>query len=135
MHDLLSASQGELADVMERMFDECRALRGAGQKEYAGGENAFGNFVRLAVELDSTPEKVLWTYAMKHKDGIAAHIRGHTSQREPVRGRIKDLIVYLCILAAMDEKRERMRAPIPVLEHGDALPLLEDTIDRQKGAQ
>jgi hypothetical protein len=93
----------ELADAMSHIFNQCHMLREAGQREYAGGDNAVGNFTRLALELDTTPEKVLWTYAMKHKDGIAAHIRGNTSQREPVRGRVADLIVYLCIFAAMDD--------------------------------
>lgn len=101
----LVLTKDQLGEIMERVFEECRGLRGAGQKEYAGGENALGNFVRLANELDSTPEKVLWIYAMKHKDGTAAYIRGHQSQREPVEGRINDLIVYLCILRGMVEAR------------------------------
>lgn len=106
MKKSLFTTQEDLAKIMEMVFEECQSLRGAGQKEYAGGENAFGNFVRLAEELDSTPEKVLWTYAMKHKDGIAAHIRGHVSQREPIEGRINDLIVYLCILRGMIHERK-----------------------------
>jgi hypothetical protein len=104
-NQLKPRTQDELAEVMERVFGECGLLRSAGQKEYAGGENAFGNFMRLAAELDTTPEKVLWTYAMKHKDGIAAYIRGYESQREPVDGRINDLITYLIILRAMVEAR------------------------------
>ncbi len=100
-------SKDEMADVMQRVFKECDGLRGAGQKEYAGGDNALGNFLRIATETGATPEQVLWTYAMKHKDGIAAHIRGHRSQREPVQGRINDLIVYLCLLRGMVETREK----------------------------
>ena len=41
------------------------------------------------------------TYFMKHIDGIASHINGHTSQREDVTGRITDAIVYLCLLWGM----------------------------------
>lgn len=103
-HDL-RLTKDELGEIMERVFEECRALRGAGQKEYAGGENALGNFVRLANELGVSPEQVLWIYAMKHKDGTASYIRGHKSQRESVEGRINDLIVYLCILRGMVEAR------------------------------
>jgi hypothetical protein len=106
----VALTKDQLGEVMERVFEECRGLRGAGQKEYAGGANAFGNFVRLADELDSSPEKILWTYAMKHKDGIASHLRGHQSQREPVEGRINDLIVYLCILRGMVEARRETAA-------------------------
>lgn len=46
-------------------------------------------------------KQVLWVYAMKHKDGIASFLKGHTSQREDVRGRINDFIVYLLLLYAM----------------------------------
>jgi hypothetical protein len=95
----------ELKHIMNQVFNECHDLRAAGQKEYAGSENAFGNFVRLAIELETTPEKVLWTYAIKHRDGIASWLRGHESQREDVTGRINDFIVYLCILRGMIEAR------------------------------
>ena len=40
-------------------------------------------------------------YLMKHIDGINAWVKGHKSQREEVTGRIKDAIVYLCLLWGM----------------------------------
>ena len=40
-------------------------------------------------------------YLLKHIDGIASHIDGHTSQREAVEGRITDAIVYLFLLYGM----------------------------------
>ena len=40
-------------------------------------------------------------YLLKHIDGIMAHINGHKSQREDVRGRITDAIVYLLLLRGM----------------------------------
>lgn len=91
----------QMADVMEGLFESCRVLRSSGQKEYAGGDNAFGNFERLALKLQIPREKVLMTYFEKHIDGIYAHINGHISQREPVTGRIKDAIVYLTLLYGM----------------------------------
>jgi hypothetical protein len=97
----------QMAAVMDKVFDECMALRDAGQKEYAHDEdNAFANFERVAKDLGIPREKVLWIFAMKHRDGIVAHINGHTSQRENVRGRINDLIVYLCLLRAMLDENE-----------------------------
>jgi|TARA_R100001530_G_scaffold131243_1_gene102779 hypothetical protein len=45
-------------------------------------------------------------YLLKHIDGITAYLAGHKSQREDVRGRIKDAIVYLMLLWAMIEERE-----------------------------
>jgi hypothetical protein len=44
---------------------------------------------------------VWYTYANKHWDGVLAWINGHRSQREDIRGRILDLIVYLILLWAM----------------------------------
>jgi hypothetical protein len=43
---------------------------------------------------------------MKHIDGIASHIKGHKSQREDVRGRLTDAIVYLTILWGMIESED-----------------------------
>ncbi len=96
----LRYTQETLAEEFKRIFfEEIMALRNAGQKEYAhDAESPFANFERGAKDMEIDRKKVLWVYAMKHKDGIAAAIKGHTSQREDVRGRINDLIVYLLLL-------------------------------------
>lgn len=97
----------QMVEVMKDVFDECHALRGAGQAEYAHADaNAFANFERTAEEVGISREKVLWIFAMKHKDGIAAWINGHRSQRESVKGRINDLIVYMTLLRGMIEEIE-----------------------------
>ena len=46
------------------------------------------------------------TYMLKHVDGIAAYVKGHKSQREDVRGRITDCIVYLMLLWGMIEEED-----------------------------
>ena len=77
-------------------------MREAGQKEYARKQNnSFANFERVADYIDSSKEKVLMIYLLKHIDGISSFINGHKSQREDVRGRITDAIVYLCLLWGM----------------------------------
>ena len=87
-----------------RIIDEIKETRDDGQKEYAhNAVNVFANFERTSRQLNTTRDKVLMTFLMKHIDGIVAHINGHTSQREDVRGRIKDCIVYLTLLWAMVE--------------------------------
>lgn len=97
-----------MARVMDRVFDECRALRGAGQQEYARrDENAFANFERVAERLKVSREKVLLVYLEKHLDGIHSWADGHVSQREPVEGRMNDAIVYLCLLRGMLEQKRR----------------------------
>ncbi len=99
----LRYTQATLAVEFERIFkNEVMKLRDAGQKEYAHDEESpFANFERGAEEMGIDRKQVLWIYAMKHKDGIASYLKGHVSQREDVRGRIADLIVYLLLFYGM----------------------------------
>ena len=93
--------------VMERALEEVRKVYGEGHKEYAHtDDNVFANFERVSEEIGVDRNRVLWTYFIKHKDGIAAYIKGHKSQREDVRGRIKDAIVYLLMLRGMVDEDE-----------------------------
>ena len=86
------------------IIDQVKGTRDEGQKEYAHEEhNVFANFERTARQLNTTRDKVLMTFLMKHMDGIVAHINGYTSQRDDIRGRIKDAIVYLTLYWAMVE--------------------------------
>ena len=83
-------------------------MRAAGQKEYARkNNNAFANFERVGKNLDLSREDVLLVYLLKHIDGICSFVKGHKSQREDVRGRITDAIVYLCLLWGMINETEK----------------------------
>ena len=104
----------DVAILVEKVFSEISFLRESGHKEYAGGENALGNFERLAATLQMSREKVLWTYVTKHLDGIVAWINGHKSQRESVEGRINDAIVYLILLRAMVEDSQEVKEEVIV---------------------
>lgn len=115
----MSVSKQEVADLVDLVFKEISFLREAGQKEYAGGENALGNFERLAGMLGINREKVLFVYMMKHIDGINAYINGHLSQREPVESRINDVIVYLILLRAMVEHNKRILTQRDIDNLGD----------------
>ena len=98
-------TRDEMTAVMDKVFEECRALRGAGQLEYSHrDENAFANFERVAERLHLSREQVLLVYTEKHLDGIHSWVQGHRSQREDVRGRINDAIVYLCLLRGMAQE-------------------------------
>jgi len=101
-------TKAELSKWMERTFSECQKLREAGQKEYAhDDENGFANFERAAEYLQLDRERILMVFLLKHIDGIASYVNGHTSQREDIRGRIGDAITYLCILRGMIEENEK----------------------------
>ena len=100
-----------MTKVMEQIFAECQKLRGAGQAEYAHREEeAFANFIRVAERMHVDRKQVLMVYAEKHLDGIHSFLNGHKSQREDVRGRINDVIVYMCLLRGMiDEENSTVR--------------------------
>jgi len=111
----VGTSQQDMSNIMEAVFEECRSLRAAGQKEYAGiGRDAFSNFNRVAQMTGLDRKAGLMVYALKHWDGIVHHIQGETSQRENVRGRINDLIVYMCLLRGMVDEEEGVKAPTAV---------------------
>ena len=101
-------TQKKMTDVMTLIFTRCHEFRYAGQKEYAhDSEDAFRNFNSAAERLGLDRKEILWIFLDKHLSGILAHIKGHTSQREDVTGRIGDAIVYLCLLEGMViEERE-----------------------------
>lgn len=104
-------NRADMKHWMERTFQECQKLRDAGQQEYAHAEeNAFANFERVSNRVGVSRELVLLVYLEKHMDGIAAYCKGHKSQRENVRGRIGDAIVYLCMLRGMIEETEEREA-------------------------
>lgn len=98
----------KMAELMVIIFAECNKFRDAGQKEYAHkDDNAFANFERVAARQNLDRKQVLMVYAEKHIDGIHSFIQGHKSQREDVRGRIKDVIVYMCLLYGMVDEESK----------------------------
>ena len=100
-------TRADVAKLMSEVFADCQKTREAGQKEYAHDEeNALRNFEQTGLDLGIPREKVLYIFAKKHWDGVLAWINGHRSQRENVRGRIKDIIVYLILLWSMVDDDE-----------------------------
>ena len=92
--------------LFNNIIDQVKSTRDQGQKEYAHTDlNVFANFRRTGKQLGISKEKVLMIFLLKHMDGIIAHINGHESQREDIRGRIKDAIVYLTLYWGMVEDR------------------------------
>ena len=83
------------------------AMRNAGQKEYAQDKDeVFANFIKASKQIDIPSDKALMVFLLKHIDGICAYLKGHTSQREHVTGRITDAIVYLMLLWGMVKEQE-----------------------------
>ena len=100
----------EMNGLMRRIMNVVSDTRDAGQDEYArDAENVFANFERVASFTNVNREKILLTYMIKHIDGLCSWVDGHKSQRENVRGRITDVIVYCCLLWGMVEEQESER--------------------------
>lgn len=98
----------EMLSLIRGIFNKVESIHTEGQKEYAMNENnVFANFQRITNQTNIDQKMVLWIYLMKHIDGIASYIKGHKSQRENVRGRLTDAIVYLCILWGMIAEEEK----------------------------
>jgi hypothetical protein len=118
----------DVSKWMDVTFEECHRLRDAGQAEYAHrDDNAFANFERVAERMGLDRKQTLMVYAEKHMDGIHSYILGHKSQREDVRGRIKDCIVYLCLLRCMIEEDASMQGsgpPDDVISEGAKVDLM-----------
>tara|TARA_R100000781_G_C4059806_1_gene120616 strand:- start:600 stop:902 length:303 start_codon:yes stop_codon:yes gene_type:complete len=97
-----------MEEIMERIINLVSDTREAGQNEYArDSENVFANFERVASFTKTTREKALLTYMIKHIDGLCAYADGHRSQREDVRGRLTDIIVYAMLFWGMVESNEK----------------------------
>ena len=90
-------------------YEVCKT-RNAGQEEYATENNVFADFESTAKLSGITPEIVIYIFLNKHIRGIGAFIRGRSSQREDVTGRIKDAIVYLFLLWAMIDGEKQLDA-------------------------
>jgi len=96
-----------MCEIIDLITEQVDTMRQAGQQEYAhDAEDVFANFNRISNLLDSDRKKILLTYMLKHIDGITAYVKGHKSQREDVRGRITDAIVYLMLLWGMIEEED-----------------------------
>tara|TARA_R110002020_G_scaffold138354_1_gene308266 strand:+ start:5460 stop:5789 length:330 start_codon:yes stop_codon:yes gene_type:complete len=98
----------EMKLLIDDIFTEVLRVRDAGQTEYARDRgNVFANFERVASFTGTSKEKALLTYMIKHVDGLCAYADGHRSQREDVRGRLTDIIVYCLLFWGMVEDNDR----------------------------
>ena len=98
----------QMNKLMEEILTEIKKTRESGQKEYAHDkDNVFANFERVANTLGIKRETALLTYLLKHVDGVVSYTKGHKSQREDVRGRLTDIIVYTMLLWGMVDENNK----------------------------
>lgn len=100
----------EMGELIDTIHEQVLSTRDAGQDEYARDkDNAFANFERVASFTGVSREKALLVYMIKHIDGLCAYADGHHSQREDVRGRLTDVIVYCHLLWGMVEDNSKRK--------------------------
>ena len=93
--------------LSNHILDMVKNTRDSGQNEYARDtEDVLANFKRIGSWKNESQESVLLTYLLKHIDGIISHVNGYVSQRENVKGRITDVMVYCMLLWAMVEEED-----------------------------
>ena len=93
--------------LTNEIWESIMTTRNQGQNEYARTEkDVLANFKRIASWQGTTQESVLMTYLLKHIDGMLSHVTGFTSQREDIRGRITDVMVYCMLFWAMVVENE-----------------------------
>lgn len=83
--------------------------------DYAHDADVLANFKRTADQLMLEPEQVAVVFLNKHLDAISRAVneisRGRDPDREgsePIRGRFKDALNYLCLLSALIYERFHM---------------------------
>lgn len=89
--------------------------------DYAGDEDALGNFKSAAEQLGIEPEQVWAVYAHKHWSAIMSFCKKGQTESEPIEGRLHDVIVYCLLLLGLNEDRRIAEAPERVAAMDEAL--------------
>lgn len=123
--------------LLSIIVDKVRQLGTTKGREYAGGEDRFGNFNRLAARMGITREQVWQVYFTKHLDSLETYIRekGAVTVTEPIQGRILDAITYLTLLYGMVEETQNTTRETEDKVHDDFHRELKRQQDRQLAAE
>lgn len=101
-------------EMLERIgteFELIKELFDTKGREYipGGTDDVLANFKKMADRLGMTPEQVWGIYAAKHWTSVESFIReGKVSSDEPIRGRARDLILYLLLFIGLTEESEAL---------------------------
>lgn len=105
-----------ITHVKDVTFKHISGLLDRKGNEYSNDENRFENFLEGADVENTTPEKVLWFFVLKHFLSIKKFIREtETPQRRPLSQwteKIDDIITYMILLKAIVAKRQEIETEI-----------------------
>lgn len=109
---IMNYKHEDFTKIVDSTIVEMRKLIELKGGEYAGDVDRLANFRRNGERL-ALPMEVIWgVYAAKHIDAVFQYIQdiqtGKKRERiEPITGRIDDIIVYMLLLKAIVDERER----------------------------
>lgn len=92
----------------KELLDKVVEMGSTKGREYANGDDRFGNFNRLSERLGTTNLAIAWVYTTKHIDSLESYIRNKREfSTEKIESRIVDIITYLTLIAGMIKDSER----------------------------
>ena len=100
--------------LFDRIIAEEKRILDQKGHEYAGVEDALGNFKKRAADIGIDPKQILWVFLAKHLDSIKSFIReGKELSEEKIDGRINDARNYLFLLQCLveEERSEKNKCP------------------------
>lgn len=85
-------------EIDSLLNDVLETLRKKGHDYTGGSADRLKNFREVADEVEIPPEKVWYTYIYKQWAAIMTFVKkGGQTESEPIRERVKDMIVYLLL--------------------------------------
>lgn len=97
----------EFNDLRAKTVEDIFKINDTKGADYAGDEDALGNFKDAARMLGISPEQVWAVYAHKHISAIMSFCQKGQVESEPIEGRIHDVMVYCVLLLGLIEDRKR----------------------------
>ena len=95
-------NKDKLLKHIEHRINKCKEVLGYKNSEYASQQDVMSNFKNAANFLGVTPEKVAFSYMMKHFESIKSIVYDNKPvTKELYEEKVTDLINYLLLIDAM----------------------------------
>ncbi len=97
---------------IDEFLEECLTTMATKGDEYTvGSVDRLANFRSVGSEVVIGMEKVWYVFFTKHLRALQSYIKNDcvVKSEEPIKGRIKDLVVYLLLFYKMTQEIERSR--------------------------
>lgn len=95
--------RSDFQQMRDDLLADAMVLNDKKGKDYSGDSDALASFKTQAEQAGITPLQVWSIFAGKHWLAVQSYVRNGQVESEPIRERITDLIVYLCLLQGLIE--------------------------------